>query len=55
MKRLQFLSIRYSYGIPKGRSFAELTEKDIKSALCVKRVFSPRLANNLFGKKQKIT
>lgn len=53
MKKLQFFSIRHSFSTPKGHSFTELAENDIKQAISVKRVFSPRFANNLF-KKLKI-
>lgn len=54
MKKLQFTSICYSISTPKGLSFTELAEKDIKREIRVKRVFSPRFANNTFAKNQKI-
>ena len=53
MKKLQFFSIRHSFSTPKGFSFTELAENDIKRAVRVKRVFSPRFESNLF-KKLKI-
>lgn len=53
MKRLQFVSIRHSFSTPEGFSFTESAEKDIKREIRVKRVFSPRFANNIFVKKQK--
>lgn len=54
MKRLQFISIRHSFSTPKGFSFTETAEKDIKREIRVKRVFSPRFTNNVFAKKQKV-
>ncbi|MBD5129642.1 MAG: hypothetical protein HDT43_06935 [Ruminococcaceae bacterium] len=53
MKRLQFFGIRHSFSTPKGFSFTEQA-KDIRNEIRVKRVFSPRLADNIFAKKQKI-
>lgn len=54
MKRLQFISIRHSFSAPKGFSFTESAEKDIGREIRVRRVFSPRFANNIFVKKQKV-
>lgn len=53
MKKLQFFSIRHSFSVPKGLKFTDLADNDVKRAISVKRVFSPRFANILF-KKQKI-
>ncbi len=50
MKKLHFFSIRHSFSTPKGHSFTDLAENDIKRAIVVKRVFSPRFANNLLRK-----
>jgi len=50
MKKLQFFSIRHSFSTPKGQCYADLAENDIKQAVSVKRVFSPRFANNHFKK-----
>lgn len=52
MKRIQFFSIRHSFSTPKGQSFTEMAETDIKRSIRVKRVFSPRFISILF-KKQK--
>lgn len=54
MKKLHFFSIRHSFSTPKGFSFTESAEKDIRRDIRVKRVFSPRFANNIFAKKQKV-
>lgn len=51
MKKLQFFSIRHSFSAPKGYSFTESADNDIRRAISVKRVFSPRFANILFKKK----
>lgn len=53
MKKLQVFSIRHSFSVPKGLKFTDLTDIDVKQAISVKRVFSPRFANILF-KRQKI-
>lgn len=53
MKKLQFTGICFSIKVPKGRSITELAEKDIKRGIRVRRVFSPRFANNIFAGKQK--
>lgn len=43
MKKLHFFGIQHSFSTPKGFSFADCSDDELKQSITIKKVFLPRI------------